>query len=61
MRRLVWRLILAGVSRVTRIFVGCLMRGPRLSVSGVWPSKIEKRHGSGWKDMGLNGSLSGQM
>ncbi len=50
-----------GVSRVTRIFVGCLMWGPRLSVSGVWPSKIEKRHGSGWKDTGLNGLLSGQM
>ena len=33
----------------------------RVFDAGVWPSKIEKRHGSGWKDMGLNGSLSGQM
>ncbi|MFR5657502.1 MAG: HisA/HisF-related TIM barrel protein [Butyricimonas faecihominis] len=40
----VWRLILVGVSRdedICRVFDV----GPRLSVSGVWPSKIEKRHG----------------
>ena len=64
-----WR-VLERICEATRLEVdfsggiksdGCLMRGPRLSVSGVWPSKIEKRHGSGWKDMGLNGSLSGQM
>lgn len=51
----------SGGIKVMRIFVACLMREPRLSVLGVWPSKTGKKLGSGWKHTGPGGLLSGLM